>query len=875
MENLRAILGAMVLVMCCATAQAQDTSLSDPVVGVDTELLALADAGDSVAARAVSRVILERGALDERALRASLEYLNIAIAGFTAPGTANPREAGLAALDAAWVLSNLFEFDRVAETLIVANENFAQLINAPDLPTLQGIVQVSLGELYMNLADFDAALVEFRAARVRLSSQPQGEGFPITPEFTAWHVGQSWRNEGWSLGEMGLFDASMRAYNAALEQFEIAEGKDSFNYVATANGIGWTYTRLRQYDDAKAWFDYALPWIEYHEGSNSLAATAVRINLGTVAQEQGQDDEAIRWAMQAMPFMVANRQQTLDAQRWAFELLSRAFMAKGDRARAIFFGKLAVNAQQEVRKLSDGLHHASMQSMQSEWGRLYHDLADLLIAEGRISEAQAVLNMEKEEEVFDFLRRDGSAALSQTRALLSDAEIGEEARLTALAALPVAAEAELRRLTARITAGTASVAEEDSVFVLQAALEQATARFDAEVEAFILALPEPRRGSFAVQFDAVGTYQAVLAGLPRPTAIVQIAALDEATHIFLTLPGVTLHETVPVTRADLSRAVFEALQAIEARDPAVNAPLAALYDQVFAPIRPALDEAGIDVVMLNLEGFLRYVPFAALHDGSGYLAERFAFALYSPAVPTQFVRGASAQAVAAGFGVTAAHPGFSPLPGVKAEIEGLFGAVGGAAGVLVGTAALDAEFNARGLKVALLKKPAVLHIASHFSLRPGQEDDSFLLLGDGAHLRLSDIRSQRAYRFQGVDLLTLSACQTARGGDGAEIEGFGATAQLNGAAAVLASLWPVADDATPVLMRDFYAGFLAGGLDKAEALRRAQVAMLQGAAFTPDRAAGPGVDRAAVSLTGDVAQAPVGLAHPYYWSAFVLMGNWL
>jgi CHAT domain-containing protein len=154
---------------------------------------------------------------------------------------------------------------------------------------------------------------------------------------------------------------------------------------------------------------------------------------------------------------------------------------------------------------------------------------------------------------------------------------------------------------------------------------------------------------------------------------------------------------------------------------------------------------------------------------------------------------------------------------------------------------------------------------------PGQEDDSFLLLGDGEHLPLGKIRNTRALSFKGIDLLTLSACQTARGtdGNGAEIDGFGTTAQLNGAGAVMASLWPVSDAATPLLMRDFYAGIMQNGLDKAEALRQAQIKMLH----STDSAVAT-IDRAAAALDAPEPKAKAGFDHPYFWSAFVLMGNW-
>jgi CHAT domain-containing protein len=276
--------------------------------------------------------------------------------------------------------------------------------------------------------------------------------------------------------------------------------------------------------------------------------------------------------------------------------------------------------------------------------------------------------------------------------------------------------------------------------------------------------------------------------------------------------------------------------------------------------------------MLNLDGFLRYVPFAALYDGQRYFIEDYAVALYTSSVPTRFERGGREAQKSAGFGVTAAHPGFSPLPGVRREIETIF-AGDDASGVLQGPAGLDEDFSERSLRRTLLSRPSILHIASHFNLIPGREDDSFLLLGDGSHLPLSDIRSKRALSFKGIDLVTLSACQTARGGgDGSEIEGFGATAQLNGASSVMASLWPVADEATARLMGDFYEGMVRDGLSKADALRAAQIRMMSGEISVASAESG---ERAAQSRQKKTQAAQAGFSHPYFWSPFVLMGNWL
>ena len=127
--------------------------------------------------------------------------------------------------------------------------------------------------------------------------------------------------------------------------------------------------------------------------------------------------------------------------------------------------------------------------------------------------------------------------------------------------------------------------------------------------------------------------------------------------------------------------------------------------------------------------------------------------------------------------------------------------------------------------------------------------NSFLLLGDGQRLTLGDMRTQN-FRFDNVDLLTLSACDTGVGGGrditGKEIEGFGVIAQQQGAKGVLATLWPVADGSTAKLLSTMYQRRQSQGLSKIEALRQAQLAMMSQTKY----------------------------AHPFYWAPFILLGNW-
>jgi CHAT domain-containing protein len=223
---------------------------------------------------------------------------------------------------------------------------------------------------------------------------------------------------------------------------------------------------------------------------------------------------------------------------------------------------------------------------------------------------------------------------------------------------------------------------------------------------------------------------------------------------------------------------------------------------------------------------------------------------------------------------------FPPLPGVPQELRAIIrdpanGQTPAAGdGVLEGRVLLDESFTKEALRAALADHYPLIHIASHFRFQPGNESDSFLLLGgadeQGSKLTIPELKR---LSFEGVNLLTLSACETALGGEkanGVEVESFGVIAQRQGAQAIMATLWPVADESTPLLMREFYRLREANpGMTKAAALHRAQLALLTGAI----KAANAGAGRRGIAP--DIALPPTSFTHPYYWAPFILIGNWL
>jgi CHAT domain-containing protein len=223
---------------------------------------------------------------------------------------------------------------------------------------------------------------------------------------------------------------------------------------------------------------------------------------------------------------------------------------------------------------------------------------------------------------------------------------------------------------------------------------------------------------------------------------------------------------------------------------------------------------------------------------------------------------------------------FNALPGVPEELNGIVRAEGqfNSPGILPGTVKLDESFNLDALETAIeLDRSKVLHIASHFRFNADNRD-SFLLLGNNGALTLSDFNG---FSLSGVELLTLSACDTAGilKADGREIEGLGMSAQSKGAKAVIATLWSVADRSTSLLMQEFYkqraqSSVKSRSLPKAEALRQAQLSLLYGKDYLSSyrqSKRGPVVAGEKTASSRPNSDAP--FAHPYYWAPFILIGN--
>jgi CHAT domain-containing protein len=367
-------------------------------------------------------------------------------------------------------------------------------------------------------------------------------------------------------------------------------------------------------------------------------------------------------------------------------------------------------------------------------------------------------------------------------------------------------------------------------------------------------------------------------------AVVYFIILKDRLEIVVSTSKGLLHRAVPVSAAVLAREIQVFRSTV--LDPGSSdylEPSRHLYEWLIAPFSAALAQADVRSLVMVPDGYLRLVPFGALHDGSKFLAQRYwissvtglsmtersaqrhnkAVSLYAglstpgPVVNQLLAMGFTGSAALAnnadtrglkGSGAnSSAEASATPestlrnrltLPGVQSEIQDLVR-------LTRNVSLLNDQFTVgRFAREVQSGRYNVVHIASHgfFGSSAGE---SFLLAYDNV-IRIAQLQQMIAVNDAqqvGIDLLTLSACDTATGDDRAPL-GFAGAGIKARAGSVLGSLWAVSDAATQQFMELFYKGLMQH--TKTEAYTEAQRGLIQSTQFS----------------------------HPYYWAPFILTGDW-
>jgi CHAT domain-containing protein len=329
--------------------------------------------------------------------------------------------------------------------------------------------------------------------------------------------------------------------------------------------------------------------------------------------------------------------------------------------------------------------------------------------------------------------------------------------------------------------------------------------------------------------------------LPNHLAVITRLPNTETLNLHsVDIPLTDVEKTVVNLRRELSKPYPSGTGRAIARD---------MYDWMIRPVESMLKASNVKTLVFVLDGDLRNIPMAVLNDGDRYLVEDYAIALMpglqliEPRPLAQFSLNVLT------FGLSdirpdfPPHQGFAALENVDVELEQIDAKFDSRQFV-------NQEFTQEALKRGITSVPSpVVHLATHgqFSSEP---EDTFILAWD-QRINVNDLSSilqLRDSNENAIELLVLSACKTADGDNRAAL-GLAGVAVQSGARSTLASLWYVDDAGTSTLMSQFYEELASADapITKSEALRRAQVALLQDRAY----------------------QAPL------YWAPYVLVGNWL
>jgi len=333
-----------------------------------------------------------------------------------------------------------------------------------------------------------------------------------------------------------------------------------------------------------------------------------------------------------------------------------------------------------------------------------------------------------------------------------------------------------------------------------------------------------------------------LDAIAKSAVVIYPIILPDRTELLVSLPTGLKRILVPVGAETLTKEVREFRRKLEKRTTREYLPHAQkLYDWLIRPLEADLASFTIDTLVFVPDGALRTIPMATLHDGKQFLIAKYAVAI-TPSLNLTDPRPIKREDMKVlAVGVTEAVQGFPALPNVSAELKGLH--------TLLGSETLvDQQFLASDLEAKLKDEHfTIVHVASHGEFGDEVGKTFILTFDDKISLdRLNQMVGVFRFRDDPLELLTLSACDTAAGDDRAAL-GLAGMAIKAGARSALATLWNINDEASVDLVLDFYREIKDPSISRAAALQRAQLKLLDNPRYE----------------------------HPGFWSAFLMINNWL
>ncbi|TVQ58526.1 MAG: CHAT domain-containing protein [Spirulina sp. DLM2.Bin59] len=338
---------------------------------------------------------------------------------------------------------------------------------------------------------------------------------------------------------------------------------------------------------------------------------------------------------------------------------------------------------------------------------------------------------------------------------------------------------------------------------------------------------------------------------------------DELEIVLITSSGEPILKRLGIKRREIVALANRFTRTITRPGTQAYLPLAQqLYERLILPLEADLTAQEIQNLAFIADAGLRFIPFAALHDGENFLIERYSLGLMPSLSLTdrtyRSVRNLPILAMGA-----SEFTNQEPLPAVPLELGFITEEAGS------GQAFLNESFTPNQFRAARSQQPfTLIHLGTHGEFKAGSPANSYIEFWQ-ERLTLDRIR-ELGLHDPPVELLVLSACRTALGSEEAEL-GFAGLAVQAGVKSALGSLWYVSDAGTLGLMSAFYQQLQQAPI-KAEALRQAQLGLLRREVYLDGNYLISG--ERSITLTPEITElGATDFSHPYYWSAFTMIGS--
>ena len=529
----------------------------------------------------------------------------------------------------------------------------------------QGIALNSIGSTYSYLGQYAKAL-EFLQQALVIHKE-------VGPKIM----------EGAAFNNLANVYVGLEKYSKALESYQQAlaihrkVGDKREEGVDLAN-IGAVYLYLGQYSKALEFSQQALvinTAIGHKEGEGAAFTF-----LGIVYYKLGQKPKALEFLSQALAITRVIGDKPMEAENLG--VIGVFLEAQNQPELAIAFYKQSVNVTEVIRKDLRVLPKDLQKSYTERVAVTYRRLADLLLKQDRILEAQRVIDLLKLQELSDYLRnvrgnsqtQQGTEFLPQEQQLLTQ----YNAKLTQVVQLGK----ELEQLQ-KIPETSRTPAQETRKRQLETQQRQDKAEFlnflrTPEVVALVQQLSRTTGGE-NLNPKTLTQLQDGLKQLKQDAVLLYPLILDDRLELVLVTPyAPPIRRTVPVKREELNRTIAEFRSALT--NPASNAsePAQKLYNWLIQPLEPALKEANAKTIIYAPDAQLRYIPLAALYDGKQWLAQKYRVNNITALSLTNFNRPPQAMKILAGALTEAATVkigeksyNFSALPAAGKEVENL------------------------------------------------------------------------------------------------------------------------------------------------------------------------------------------------------------